>query len=191
MDYTSLDDHALIQSIASGQAEALSELYDRYGRLVFSMALNAVGDEDTAEEIVQDVFTRVWIRAGTYDAGIARVSTWLISITRNRAIDEFRRGNIRPERYSVGWADVEPAHLPLGDNPEREVETSWEARVVRQAVASLPEDQRKALALAYFQGLSHSEIAKVLGEPLGTVKTRIRMAMQKLRQILTERQVIS
>ena len=190
MDYKSLDDAALIRLVAHNKSEALSELYDRYGRLVFSVALNAIGNGETAEEIVQDVFTRVWEKARTYDAGLAKVSTWLISITRNRAIDELRRSRIRPEHDSVDWAEVEPAHIPLSENPEDEVEISWQQRAVRQAIAGLPEDQQKALALAYFRGYSHTEIAAALGQPLGTVKTRIRMAMQKLRQVLSEQKIV-
>ncbi len=190
MDYSTQDDATLIRWIAYRQSEALSELYDRYSRLVYSVAFNAVGNGETAEEIVQDVFTRVWEKAGTYDVDLAKVSTWLISITRNRAIDELRRVKVRPEHHSVGWAEIEPTHIPLSENPENEVEASWQQRVVRNAVAALPEDQQKALALAFFRGYSHSEIAEALGEPLGTVKTRIRMAMKKLRQVLVEHKVV-
>jgi RNA polymerase sigma-70 factor (ECF subfamily) len=189
VDYTTLDDAALIRLVAHHKSEALSELYDRYGRLIFSVAFNAVGNQESAEEIVQDVFTRVWEKAVTYDVDLAKVSTWLISITRNRSIDELRRVKVRPEHNSVGWAEVEPAHVPLTANPEDEVEISWQQRVVRQAVSALPEDQQKALALAFFRGYSHSEIAEALGEPLGTVKTRIRMAMKKLRQVLVEQKM--
>jgi RNA polymerase sigma-70 factor (ECF subfamily) len=191
VDYTGLDDAALIRLVAHQKSEALSELYDRFGRLIYSVAYNAVGSQETAEEIVQDVFTRVWEKAGTYDVDLAKVSTWLISITRNRSIDELRRVKVRPEHNSVGWADVEPSHIPLSDNPEDEVEASWQQRVVRRAVAALPEDQQKALALAFFRGYSHSEIAEALGEPLGTVKTRIRMAMKKLRQVMVEQKVVN
>jgi RNA polymerase sigma-70 factor (ECF subfamily) len=190
VDYSSQDDAALIRLIAHNKSEALSELYDRYCRLVYSVAFNAVGNGETAEEIVQDVFTRVWEKATTYDVDLAKVSTWLISITRNRSIDELRRVKVRPEHNSVGWAEVEPAHIPLSENPENEVEVSWQQRVVRSAVAALPEDQQKALALAFFRGYSHSEIAAALGEPLGTVKTRIRMAMKKLRQVMVEQKVV-
>ena len=94
--------------LALHQTDALSALYDRYGRLVYSIAFNAIGDQAVAEEIAQDVFTQVWKKANTYDAGIAKVSTWLISITRNRTIDELRRGKIRPEKNSVSWADLSP-----------------------------------------------------------------------------------
>ncbi len=186
MDYTTLDDAALIRLLAYNRSEALDELYNRYARLVFSVALNAIGDADTAEEITQDVFTRAWEKAKTYDVEISKVSTWLISITRNRSIDELRRGRIRPERYSVSWSDVTDDPIDESASPEERSELGWQQATVRAAIASLPVDQQQALALAYFKGYSHSEIAKALGEPLGTVKTRIRLAMQKLREILSD-----
>ncbi len=186
MDYTTLDDVALIRLLAYNRSEALEELYNRYGRLVFSVAFNAIGDADTAEEITQDVFTRAWEKAKTYDVELSKVSTWLISITRNRAIDELRRGRIRPERYSVSWADVGEDPIDESSSPEETSEIGWRQTAVRAAVSSLPPEQRQALALAYFKGYSHSEIATILGEPLGTVKTRIRLAMIKLREILSD-----
>lgn len=186
MDYTILDDAALIRLLAYNRSEALDELYNRYGRLVYSIAFNSIGDPATAEEITQDVFTRAWEKAKTYDVEISKVSTWLISITRNRAIDEMRRGRIRPERYSVSWAEVLEDPIDESAGPEEKTELSWKKAVVRKAIAALPSDQQKALALAYFKGYSHSEIAAALDEPLGTVKTRIRLAMQKLREILSD-----
>lgn len=186
MDYTTLDDAALIRLLAFNRSDALGELYDRYSRLVFSVALNAVGDPATAEEITQDVFTRAWEKAKTYDVEISKVSTWLISITRNRAIDELRKGRIRPERYSVSWSEVQQDPTDEAAGPEEKSELGWTQAAVRAAVAALPTDQQQALALAYFKGYSHAEIAKALGEPLGTVKTRIRLAMQKLRESLSD-----
>lgn len=186
MNYSTLDDVALIRLIANKQSEALEVLYDRYGRLVFSVALNSIGDAKSAEEITQDVFTRVWEKARTYDFGISKVSTWLISITRNRAIDEFRRGKIRPEHYSVSWEDVSVGLMPQTSDPEELTELYIRQKSVREAIATLPPEQQQTLALAYFKGYSHSEIAEILGEPLGTVKTRIRLAMQKLRHVLSE-----
>ncbi len=185
MDYTTLDDAALMRLLAYNRSEALDELYNRYARLVFSVAFNAIGDIAIAEEITQDVFTRAWEKARTYDVEISKVSTWLISITRNRAIDELRRGRIRPEQYSISWADMQEDPADEAAGPEEKSELNLQQAAVRAAVASLPPDQQQALALAYFKGYSHSEIAKALGEPLGTVKTRIRLAMLKLREILS------
>jgi len=186
VDYKEFDDQLLIRLIARSQESALSELYDRYSRLIYSLALNAVGDPATAEEITQDVFIRIWDHAGTYQAEKSKVVTWIASITRYRSIDVIRRRKIRPESQSVSW-EIEPSANEMNPiNVEQTVEISQERRRVRQAISVLPEEQRQALAYAYFQGYTHREIAEVLGEPLGTVKTRIRLAMQKLRQLLEQ-----
>ncbi len=186
MDYSTLDDETLIRLIVHAQAEALSELYDRYSRLVFSLALNSVGDSATAEEITQDVFVRVWQRARQYRADQGKVSTWLTSIARNRAIDQLRRRGSRPEQFSVAWMEVSPQAMPAVNGPERATEQAMERERIRAAVAQLPEEQKHVLALAYFQGYTQSQIAKSLDLPLGTVKTRIRLAMEKLRQALQD-----
>jgi RNA polymerase sigma-70 factor (ECF subfamily) len=184
MDYTGLDDQTLIGLIIHARAEALSELYDRYSRMVFSLALHSVGDTATAEEITQDVFLRVWQRARQYRADRAKVSTWLTSITRHRAIDQLRRRGSRPEQYSVAWAEITPGSEPAANGPEGAVSLNMERERVRAAIAQLPHEQQQVLALAYFQGLSQSQIAEATGQPLGTVKTRIRLGMQKLRELL-------
>ena len=186
MEYRSLDDEALIRLVVHSRPEALSELYDRYSRLVFSLALHAVGDVETAEEITQDVFFRVWEKAVTYRADQAKVTTWLTSITRYRAIDMLRRRGIRPEGNSMSWDEVPLGSEPSVEGPEGATTQSLEGQRVRAAISALPIEQQQALSLAYFQGLSHTEIAARLDEPLGTVKTRIRLAMQKLRETLKD-----
>jgi RNA polymerase sigma-70 factor (ECF subfamily) len=186
VDYSTLDDAELIRLIAQAQPDALSELYERYHRLVFSLALNSVANYATAEEITLDVFTRVWEKAETYRPEQAKVSTWLLSLARHRSIDVLRQRNARPERNSVSWADVSPPFHPPDSNPEEVVELSLQREYIRAAIAQLPADQKQALALAYFRGYSHSQIAEVLQQPLGTVKTRLRSAMQKLRQLLQD-----
>ena len=113
LDYTTLDDGTLLRLIAHHRQEALGELYDRYSRLVFSLALNVVGEHQTAEESTQDVFYRVWTRAETYRSEQAKVSTWLTSITRYRAIDVLRRRNVRPDHSSLAWADVPLNSMPV------------------------------------------------------------------------------
>jgi RNA polymerase sigma-70 factor (ECF subfamily) len=180
------DDKALMQGVAHNQMEALSELYDRYSRLVYSIAISSIDDPAIAEEIVQDVFTRVWEKANTYDARIAKVSTWLVHITRNRSIDELRKGKIRPEKTSVSWADLSQRDTPQSTGPEENLEIAWRRIAVREALKTLSPDQREALALAYFKGYSQTEIAELLGVPLGTIKTRIRLALQKLRLVLAQ-----
>lgn len=190
MNFASLDDTALIQMIAGMHSEALGVLYDRYGRLVYTVAYHVVGDAETAEEITQDVFVRVWEGAGSYRVELAKVSSWLISITRHRSIDEIRRRSVRPEKDSVAWPEDTGFEtlegLPLIDGLEEEVEGVLHRRSLREAVAVLPPDQRRVLSLAFFTGLSHGQIAELLGEPLGTVKSRIRIAMQKLRDAMIE-----
>jgi len=186
MDYSRFDDEILLRLIARSQEDALSELYDRYNRLVYTVALNALTDSAIAEEITQDVFVRVWEKAETYRAEQGRVSTWLTSITRNRAIDIFRRSKARFENQQISWGEAESFDPPAPQNVEAEADQGLRQRRVRWAVAQLPEEQKMVLGLAYFRGLSHAEIAGTLHEPLGTVKTRIRLGMQKLRQLLQD-----
>jgi len=184
MDYTRFDDETLLRLIARSQENALSELYDRYSRLVYSVAWNALSDPARAEEITQDVFVRVWEKAETFRAEQGHVATWLASIARNRAIDIYRQSRSRQENLTISWEEVESLNPPASQNVEAEADLAQRQRRVRWAVAQLPDEQKQALGLAYFHGLSHPEIAQALGEPLGTIKTRIRLGMQKLRQLL-------
>jgi RNA polymerase sigma-70 factor (ECF subfamily) len=179
------DDVTLISLIAHGRTDALDELYNRYSRLVFSIAFTLVNDRATAGEITLDVFTHVWQRAETYRAERARVRTWLAAISRNRAIDILRKQNVRPDySNSVSWDTLFPP--PAIYDLEDEVDLSLQRERIRAAVAQLPAEQQQVLALAYFKGYTQQQIAETLGQPLGTIKTRIRLAMQKLRQILQE-----
>jgi RNA polymerase sigma-70 factor (ECF subfamily) len=181
-----LDDASLIELIAQAQMDAFSELYDRYNRLVFSVAYAIVGDRAIAEEVTLDVFVHVWQRARTYRPERAKVSTWLVATTRHRAIDILRWKKSHPEAERLDWAESSLQNgLALRD-AEEHVELSLQRKRVREALAQLPTDQRQALALAYFSGYSHPQIAEALKQPIGTIKTRIRMAMQKLRQMLQE-----
>jgi RNA polymerase sigma-70 factor (ECF subfamily) len=148
--------------------------------------LHIVGDRETAEEITLDVFTRTWENASTYDPTRAKVTTWLTSIARNRSIDELRRRGVRAEQHSVRWTDVPPDAEPRSNGLEARTERSLEREHVRAAVAELPDEQRQVLSLAYFGGYTQREIAEALNQPLGTVKTRIRLAMNKLRQALRD-----
>ncbi|MDO9086828.1 MAG: sigma-70 family RNA polymerase sigma factor [Anaerolineaceae bacterium] len=199
MDFSSLEDAAVMEMIAlsfgkstseSTLNEAISTLYNRYGRLVFSVAFHLVGDRETAEEITQDVFVRACEGAQSYRSQLSKVSTWLVSIARHRAIDELRRRSVRPERNRVDWLEEEGKETNIGipavEGLENQIERSIEQQVIRQMVTDLPVDQRLVLSLAYFKGLSHSQIANTLGEPLGTVKSRIRLAMQKLHDTFLE-----
>lgn len=179
----SATDYELIQRIAKGDEAALAELYDRYCRLVMGVALAIGGDRATAEEVTLDIFLRVWQHAAAYDPALSRVPTWLSRLARNRAIDRLRREAARPAGHSITFDDaVLNSHLP-GDM-EAAVDLVLERRRVRAAVAALPVDQRQALALAFFQGYTHAEIAAMLEQSLGTVKGRIRGGMTRLRELL-------
>lgn len=184
MNYSLTSDEDLLKNIASGEKDALGELYDRYGRLVYSLALNSVGDQSVAEEITQEVFLRVWEKAHTYQSQKAQVNTWITRITRYRSIDVLRKRGARQEDQQVRWSELSPSEMVNvdGRNPEWEAERSIQGRQAKEAIASLPPEQQQVLALAYFQGLSHQQIADTMAIPLGTVKTRIRLGMQKLRQ---------
>jgi RNA polymerase sigma-70 factor (ECF subfamily) len=186
MDDARPADAELLGLIALGQSEALAALYDRYRRLVFSIALAVVGDRATAEEVTLDVFVRAWRSAGSYRPDQARVSTWLIRIARNHAIDTWRRRKARPGDFAAAWPGALPAEpLPDGD-PQELVEASLRRARVRAALAQLAPDQRQALELAYFRGYTHRQIAHALQQPLGTVKSRIRLALLKLRDLLRD-----
>jgi len=186
MDYTSLNDETLLRLITRADENALGELYDRYSRLVYSVALNTLSDTLLAEEATQDVFERVWRKASTYSAEHGRVVTWLVSIARHRSIDLYRQQRSNKENILVDWEGAEAVDLPDGQNVEWEADLKQRQQRIRWAVGQLPIEQKQALGMAFFQGLSHPEIASALGEPLGTVKTRIRLAMQKLRNLLKD-----
>ena len=184
MDYIKFDDQTLMRLISRSHEQALNELYDRYNGLVYSIAMNAVGNKQLAEEITQDVFLRVWKKADTYQASQGKVFTWVASITRYRSIDVIRWHNVRPESDLSPWDELESHPLSNGRDVESQSEFSIRVEHLRQALSDLPADQRQALAYAYFRGYSHREIAELLNLPLGTVKTRIRLGMQKLRNTL-------
>ena len=186
MDDPRLDDKTLISRIARANADALSVLYDRYNRMVFGIVLHIVGDRETAKEITLDAFARLWEHTGAYDPARAKVTTWLTMIARNRAIDELRRRGVRAEQHSIGWADVPPDAEPRSNGLEARTELSLQREHVRAAVAALPEEQRQVLSMAYFGGYTQREIAEALQQPLGTVKTRIRLAMNRLRDALRD-----
>ena len=180
------DDIQLIHLIAQARQDAIDELYERYKRLVFSVAFTIVGESNVAEEITLDVFVQVWQRAASYRPELSKVSTWMIAITRNHAIDILRWQRSRPEANSIHWEDISVQDGPLMHNLEEQMEATLKKEKVRKAVAQLPAEQREALALAYFKGYTQSQISAALKQPLGTIKTRIRLGMQKLRKLLEE-----
>lgn len=171
-------DAELIARVCWREEPALGAIYDRYGRLVYSIALRIVGDRELAEEVVQDVFQAVWQSAGSFQPS-GNFSAWLIGIARHRAIDATRSRRHRSRAREELLNDNRVAGVS-----DRSMDEMMLRSVVRAALDHLPPTQRQAIELAYYGGLTHIEIAARLGEPVGTVKSRMRMGMQRLREIL-------
>ena len=186
MDYSQLDDGALLRLILEAETNALDELYTRYSRLVYSIALHMVGERATAEEITLDIFTKVWEKAGTYRSDRGPVRVWLTGMTRNRAIDVIRRDKVRLNTQLKVWAEFSSEPKTIERKPETDVDLHIRKEHIQSAITQLADDQRDLLALAYFQGYTQSQIAELCNLPLGTVKTRIRAGIQKMRQLLNE-----
>lgn len=185
----------LLRNIARGDEKAFAALYDRYSAILFGLLLRILHSRAEAEDVLQEVFLQVWRRASTFDAARGRAFTWLVTLARSRAIDRLRASNSR-ERVvaqaaassssSGGGGQFEFETSSAGDAVEDAIR-SEESAVVRGALARIPEEQRRALLLAYVEGLTQTEIAARLQQPLGTVKTRMRAGMSKLREILREK----
>jgi RNA polymerase sigma-70 factor (ECF subfamily) len=182
-------DAQLVRRMAAGEDAALGDLYDRYGKMVYALALAIVREPADAEEVVVDAFGQAWRQAASFDAARGSAAAWLATIARSRALDTIRaRGRRARAHERSALLSDEGLAAPVaaaGADPSRRVERTEARRLVSQALAALPGPQRAAIELAYFEGLSHSEIAERLAEPLGTVKTRIRTGMEKLRSLLS------
>jgi RNA polymerase sigma-70 factor, ECF subfamily len=175
------DPSALLQRIASGDGEAFRRFYDRYASLAFTFAIRLLGSRSDAEDLLQEVFLQVWRQAQSYSPERGSPEAWLITITRSRAIDKLRstrRRDMRP------LSPDEPARLEGGTHVAPPTQASEAKLTVEGVLTKLPEAQRVVLELAYFDGLTQSEIAARLSEPLGTVKTRIRAGLERLRGFL-------
>jgi RNA polymerase sigma-70 factor, ECF subfamily len=181
-DIRNLADEEVMQLVGEGSPRAFELLYDRHGGAAFSLAYRMVGDRVAAEDIAQEAFLSIWRSRMRYDAARGSVRTWVLGIVHNRAIDALRRG-ASYERRREPLDVVEERH----EAPERtdvEAARREEARSVRSALDTLPPDQRRTIELAYFAGFSHSQIAELLDEPLGTIKGRMRLGLDKLRDQL-------
>lgn len=179
-----LDDEMLLQLISAHDESALSSLYERYARLLYSIALRITNDRTAAEEVLQDVFHSVWQRATTFRPNAGSVSSWLSGIARNRAIDELRSRWHRTREWETPFDHLPELHLPdLSGAVERGLEQLAVLRTdLRNALSALPNLQRQAIEMAYYGGLSSTEIAAQLDEPVGTIKGRLRLGMEKLRE---------
>ena len=181
------EDAALVAALAADEVGALEQLYDRYSALVFSVALRVLHDHALAEDVTQEVFLRIWRQPASFDPARGRFISWLSSVARNRALDEQRR--ISRRRRAEDQDEDPVLRLPAegrGDDPAHEAVLAHERQRVREAMRDLPEAQRTVLELAYFGGLTQTEIAERTGDPLGTIKTRVRLGMRKLREALTD-----
>jgi RNA polymerase sigma-70 factor (ECF subfamily) len=181
-------DPDLAAALAAGNHDALAELYDRYAGLAYGVALRVLGDPGRAEDVVQEAFLKVWNNAGGFDAQQGSLRAWLLTAVRNRSIDYLRGRGARERQEQALQPDMGEG-VPRSD-PWREVSLSLERSAVREALASLPAEQRQAVELAYFGGYSHREIAEMTRVPLTTVKGRIRLALEKLSSYLQGRGLV-
>ncbi|HEV7675294.1 MAG TPA: sigma-70 family RNA polymerase sigma factor [Candidatus Angelobacter sp.] len=170
------DDAALIARIRAGDQSAMTELYDRYAGVVYGVAIRVLTSTAAAEDVVQEVFLQLWRNPRAFDADRGRLAPWLAVISRNRAIDFLRK---RPPED-----DINEMPIATGVNLEDEASQKLTVDKVRGVLVQLPQDQRKALEMAFFEGMTHTEIAGKTGDPLGTIKTRIRTGLLALRKVL-------
>lgn len=181
-------DSTLVSRAAGGDERAIGELYDRYGAMAYSLACAVVGEHADAEEVVADAFAQVWRSAAGFDPARGSVAAWIATICRTRALDLVRSRKRRArvvEEAAVVSDEGESLVFPSSiESTDRSVELTETSAIVRKSLADLPPEQRRVIELAYFGGLSQSEIAVQLSQPLGTVKTRMRSGMEKLRQAL-------
>ena len=174
-----LNDGALISAVRSGNHDAMAQLYDRYSPVIYSVALRVLGDTGAAEDVLQEIFMQLWRNPGSFDSGRGNLAPWLAVIARNRAVDILRKRRPQTE-ISESIVSVEP-------DLAAETDRGRATEKVRSILKELPAPQRQALEMAYFEGYSHSEISEKTGEPLGTVKTRIRSGLILLRKSVEPR----
>jgi RNA polymerase sigma-70 factor (ECF subfamily) len=177
------DDAKLMARIISRDQGALSELYQRYGGLVYSLASRVLENSMLAEEVTQDTFLKIWNQASAWNPEKGRLATWLMTITRYTAIDRLRKEQNRATTSAVPLEDIEEL---VGKRSFIDTPQGLDSQVMRSLIQNLPPEQIQVIELAFFQGMSHSEIADYLSMPLGTVKTRLRLGLQKLKVLWLE-----
>ena len=183
-DYNELRDEQLITLIAHGERDALEVFYNRYSSSVFSLARYMLREHSLAEEVTQDVFLNLWLKASSFNPERGTPKAWFMSVAHHRIIDKIKsrkRAVQSTNQVSHEILDLQPSSQP---STEEEAHRNLAREEIIAALASIPQEQREVIMLAYFEGYSQSEIASKLDQPLGTVKTRVRLAMQKLRESL-------
>jgi RNA polymerase sigma-70 factor (ECF subfamily) len=183
-DLRNLADEEMMQLVQAGDPRAFELLYDRHAGAAFSLAYRMVGNRVSAEDITQEAFLSIWRSRLRYDPARGSVRTWVLGIVHNRAIDSLRRSVVHDRRRQT-MEGVEE-RFEARERTDLEAARRDEARTVRSALDTLPEDQRRTIELAYFGGFSHSQIAELLNEPIGTVKGRMRLGLDKMRRQLSE-----
>jgi RNA polymerase sigma-70 factor, ECF subfamily len=184
---TSTIDPTLLARVVKGDQQAFSQLYDHSSTLLFTLAVRMLGSREEAAELLQDVYLEVWRKVSRYDVGRGTPVAWLITLTKSRAIDRLRARTSRGYRATDSLESEPATQVPAPGPSPLETQADQELRsAVGAAVAGLPQSQQQAIELAYYEGLSHTEIAARLNQPLGTVKTRIKLGMSKLRETLQQ-----
>lgn len=186
VEYQELDDHQLMKCVAQSEKEALEALYNRYSSPVYSLAMYMLKQHALAEEVTQDIFLNIWLKAGSFKADRGAPKSWIMSVAHHKIIDV-----IRSRKRSI--KSTEPAEYDMlellpasGISTEDQVEQNMERERILKALTVLPPAQKEVIMMAYFSGYSQSEMAEILKQPLGTIKTRVRLAMQKLRVVLDD-----
>jgi RNA polymerase sigma-70 factor, ECF subfamily len=178
-DAADTSDESLLARVASGDEAALGDLYDRFGRVAYGLALRVLRDERLAEDAVQEAFLAIWRQAASFRPERAKAQTWVLTLVHRRAVDLVRR-----EQHRRTEALEQDAEVPGGASAAEDADLRRRREAVQQALEQLPEEQRRPIELAYYAGLSQSELAERLGEPLGTIKSRMFTGLKRLRELL-------
>ena len=179
-----VDDTPLLQALQRGEQDAVALLYDRYAGIAYGLALRITGNATTAEDVVQEAFVSLWKQAPRFDPERGQVRSWLLTMVHHKAVDAVRRQTARPERALPEGAEE---FMEASGRPDELAEMMLDAEAVREAVRQVPDDQRRVIEMAYFRGMTHVEIAQETGVPLGTVKSRLRIGLEKMREYLRPR----
>jgi RNA polymerase sigma-70 factor (ECF subfamily) len=188
-DLRDLADEELMELVCAGDAAAFEVVYERHADVSFSLAYRMCGKRQQAEDVVQDAFLSLWRSGARYDRARGSVRTWVLGVVHNRGIDALRRGSVRERHHTADDGIAE--RFAAADDTGADVVARDERRAVRAALADLPDEQSRAIELAYFGGFSQSEIAALLGEPIGTIKGRMRLGLAKLRLALVDLQEVT